>query len=226
MSLYKKLRSKARIWRKQNELKKRKKQFKREIKNREFSIICNNCWAGHIYQQLGIQYKTPTVGMFFFAECYLKFIANLKENLTKEIRFVERSKYKEANFIIEQKGPYPIGVIDDFEIQFLHYKTPEEAAKKWKERAARVDFNNLYTVFSERDVCTKEHLEAFERIKLPNKVCFTAHDYPELKSTVWIKDYDHQKYIGDIFTENTLIDKYFNVAQWLNKNEIEQANNS
>jgi uncharacterized protein (DUF1919 family) len=220
MIIYKTIRSYLRQWKKKLKNERRNRNLKKRVLNRDFSIICNNCWAGHIYQQLGIQYKTPTVGIFFFAACYLKFIANLKENLTKEIRFVERSKYKEANFIIEQKGPYPIGIIDDFEIQFLHYKTPEEAARKWKERSSRVNFDNLYYVFSERDLCAEEHLKEFDESMLPNKVCFTAHNYPDLNSTVWIKEYNSQKYVGDIYTENDVIEKYFNVANWLNLNEI------
>ena len=29
---------------------------RRRLKNKEFTIICDNCWAGKVYQELGLPY--------------------------------------------------------------------------------------------------------------------------------------------------------------------------
>ena len=40
---------------------------RRRLKNKNFTIICDNCWAGKVYQELGLPYQTPFVGMFVFS---------------------------------------------------------------------------------------------------------------------------------------------------------------
>lgn len=53
-----------------------------------FTIISNNCWGGLVYQYYGFGYDTPTVGMYFFAEDYVKFVSNLKHYLEIDIHFI------------------------------------------------------------------------------------------------------------------------------------------
>lgn len=43
---------------------------------KDFSIISNNCTGGYVYQYYGISYKTPTEGVYFTTDDYLKLIAN------------------------------------------------------------------------------------------------------------------------------------------------------
>ena len=49
------------------------------LKSTDFTIISNNCWGGHVYRRYGLPYASPTVGMYFFPDEYLKFIRNIKE---------------------------------------------------------------------------------------------------------------------------------------------------
>lgn len=51
---------------------------KRKINNIDFTIISNNCWGGLVYESYGLPKNSPTVGMFFMAEEYIKFVSNLK----------------------------------------------------------------------------------------------------------------------------------------------------
>ena len=106
----------------------RRKYFSelREFILPETSIITPNCFAGRIMQDLGTQYNSPTLGLYFFAPDYLEFLSNLKYYLTEaKIEFVESSKYPLGN---ERRAEwphlYPIGVLDGkVEIEFLHYYT-------------------------------------------------------------------------------------------------------
>ena len=58
---------------------------RRRLKNKNFTIICDNCWAGKVYQELGLPYQTPFVGMFVFSPDYIKMLKNLKYYLSGDI---------------------------------------------------------------------------------------------------------------------------------------------
>ena len=47
------------------------------LRNTDFSIICNNCWAGYVYRRFGLPYLTPTVGLYFFPEDFLKLCSDV-----------------------------------------------------------------------------------------------------------------------------------------------------
>ncbi|WP_250575514.1 DUF1919 domain-containing protein [Streptococcus macedonicus] len=68
---------------------------RRRLKNKNFTIICDNCWAGKVYQELGLPYQTPFVGMFVFSPDYIKMLKNLKYYLSGNIPliFIKESKY-------------------------------------------------------------------------------------------------------------------------------------
>lgn len=146
---------------------------RKRIKSRDFTIISNNCWAGRCYQYLGMPYLAPTVGLYFFAEDYLNFVANLKHYLDSEIRFIpsEKSRYvkelKERNQL-----NVPIGQIDDVEIVFLHYRSEEEAREKWNRRKERVNYNNIYLKFSKMNLCEEKHMKQFDELNFENKFMF------------------------------------------------------
>ncbi|MCA6056256.1 DUF1919 domain-containing protein, partial [Bacteroides thetaiotaomicron] len=67
--------------------------------------------------------------------------------------------FKESRYrkILEQRGGKniicPIGVFDDIEVIFLHYKTSEEASEKWRRRKARIYWNNIFFKMSEQNEC-------------------------------------------------------------------------
>ena len=58
-------------------------------KDEKFSIICNNCLGGFIYQYYNLEYRTPTLGLFFLAEDYIKFLSNIKFYLSKELELID-----------------------------------------------------------------------------------------------------------------------------------------
>lgn len=120
---------------------------RKRITNTNFTIISNNCWGGGVYEDLGLPYRTPTVGLFFFAPCYLKFIHNIREYSKMNLEFIDVSKYDKANKL-KSEHYYPIALLGgDIEIHFLHYKTTEEATEKWNRRRERINFGNLFFFF-------------------------------------------------------------------------------
>ena len=71
---------------------------RKRILHKNITIISNNCYSGITYEYLGLKFNSPTIGLYFFAEEYIKFLKNLKRYLTielKEIKPIESRYYKE-----------------------------------------------------------------------------------------------------------------------------------
>ena len=147
------------------------------LNNQNFTIISNNCWGGKVYEYFNIEKKSPTIGAYFFAEDYIKFIYNLKYYLGKDIKIIEAkdSKHREE---LKRRGQMdiPIGKIDDIEIIFLHYKDPKIAKEKFERRVKRINWNNLILKFSYMNNCTEEHLRKFDQIKGIKKILFVGEN--------------------------------------------------
>ena len=54
------------------------------------SIISSNCFAGRVMQDLAMQYNSPTLGLYFWADDYIEFLKNLRFYLTEaQITFTD-----------------------------------------------------------------------------------------------------------------------------------------
>ena len=158
---------------------------KKKINCDNFTIISNNCWGGFVYQSYGLKYLTPTIGCFFIADDYIRFISDIKKYLNhNELRFIEPTKSKWYQDIknISKFGEYPIGVIDDIEIHFLHYTSSEMAKEKWEERKKRINYDKIIYKFSEMNLCSEKNILDFQKLNLKNKICFISNKYAKLKN--------------------------------------------
>ena len=172
----------------------------RKLITPDTSIISSNCFAGHIMQDLGMQYNTPTLGLYFFADDYIEFLSNLKYYLTEaKLEFLEQSRYPLANERREKWIHwYPIGILGGkVEIQFLHYHTEREAANKWYRRSRRVNFDKLLVIGMEQNLTTVEHIKQFDALPFKNKIFFSSKNLRELNSNCCIDDFAVQGEVGD-----------------------------
>lgn len=173
----------------------------RSIRNRDFCIIASNCTGTLPYRFLNIPYNTPTVNLFFFAPCYLKFVKNLDYYLREPLVFYPTSRYKEGEMIRNNfEHHYPIGTLDDIEVHFMHYKTAAEAKNKWDKRKKRISTENLIFAFTDKDLCTPQLLEEFDSLPFPNKYVLTANHFPKLKSAIQVPYFEGETEIGDCYT--------------------------
>jgi len=185
--------------------------------NKSFTIISNNCWGGSVYEDLDLAYTTPTVGLFFYGPCYIKFLSNLKYYLSQDIVFVDKSSYQIANEDRSNSGLfYPIGKLDDIEIHFLHYHSELDASEKWNRRKDRINFDNLFVAFAQNELVDYELMNSFDNLDYNNKVIFSSQNFENLNSLVWIKDRQGFDNVGDIYTNKNIWRKEFDVVKWLN----------
>lgn len=188
---------------------------RKRLKYPTFTIISNNCWAGHCYRYFQVPYNTPTIGLYFFPKEYIKFVSNLEYYLNIDLHFINvvDSKHHE---VLEERGEThcPIGVLDDIEIIFLHYKTEQEAYEKWNRRKKRMDWNNLYFKFTEMNGCDDEDLKSFDALPSPHKFVFTRTKRNDIKCAIYFPGHKKEK---EISNDTTYFNRGINLIKFLNK---------
>lgn len=98
------------------------------IKNRNFTIISNNCWGGEVYKTLNKEFNTPFIGLYIDPIEFHRIILNLD--------FFINYKITSENFLFNTK--YPIANIENINIHFSHYHSIEIAIAKWNRRMLRM----------------------------------------------------------------------------------------
>jgi uncharacterized protein (DUF1919 family) len=185
------------------------------VKDQEFTIISNDCWGGGAYGHLGLAYRTPFVGTRVFAPCFIRLLRDPKRYIESRVTFTDSSQYKFMNRWREKDNDfYPIGLLnEEVEVHFLHEVDESEAKSKWDRRVSKINWENIFVKFSEDpDVCTKDHINEFDRLSYNYKVCFTFNDYSELRSTITMKEYFDERAPMYFISR-----KYFDSVSWLSK---------
>lgn len=191
---------------------------RKKLNNIDFSIISNNCWGGHVYRYYGLNYSSPTVGMYFFADEYIRFLKDLERNIHGSLRMIDAKDSKYAQILTDKKQLHiPVGCInDEIEVVFLHSKTASEAYEKWNRRAERVNFNNLIVKFSEMNLCNEEHLNKFMNMNFKKKVLFLgkSNAYLQEKGAVLVDKYTKN---FDVVDDTTYFDKFIDLNELINR---------
>lgn len=182
----------------------------KKLKNRDFSVISSNCNGGIILNDLKQKFNSPTVNLFFNAVDYLKFLENMDYYLEQELKPVKNTE-----------ETYPVGRIDDIIIHFMHYKNFESAKEKWNERLKRLNKDNLFIIMTDRDGCTYELIERFDKLPFINKVIFTHKEYKNIRSSFYIEGFENEGQVGELskykskFSFNRYYDQ-FDYVEWFN----------
>lgn len=189
-----------------------------KLNNVDFTIISNNCWGGVVYEHFGLPKLSPTVGLYFFADDYIKFVKNLKYYLSLNIKMIKASDSRHADELHNRgQDDVPVGVLDDVEIVFLHYKNAEVAKEKWERRVGRVNWNNLIIKFSYMNGCDDAILEEFEAIvqQYPKSVVFVPKEYPEYHNAYVVPGLPN----GQIGDDTFHFKRYVDILSLINSHE-------
>lgn len=185
-----------------------------KLKNKSPSIICCNCIGGVMLHDLGLEFKTPTINLFFAAEDYIRYVENMEYYNALELEFCPDIQLN-----------YPVAKCGDIKINFMHYASIAEAEGKWYQRVRKIDYDNLFFIFTDMaEGCTYEHLKRFDNLKCKNKVVFTALPYDEIQSSFYIPGFEEQGHVGNLIPyRNCVTGKrfydYFNYVKWLNEDK-------
>lgn len=187
--------------------------FDSSVRNKNFCIFSNDCWGGELYRCLDLPYNTPFVGLMLMAPCYIKFLKEPRKYLEAKLEFAPESKYPLVNELRRNSSMFPVGKILDIEVQFMHYKTEEEAFEKWSRRKSRINWSNVYVKFSlDKDYATDNHLTDFDLLPYERKICFSKSDHPDSLSCMKIADFVEN---GKFLFRASM--KQFDIAGWINE---------
>ena len=194
-------------------------QLRAKLVNDDFSIISNNCWGGVCYEHYGLQKLSPTVGMYFYPEDFLKLISDIDYYFSMELEVITSRDSKRLDILRkDHSDQFYLGVLGDIEAVLVHYKDPQIAKEKWKRRVSRINRNNLVFKFSQQNGCLDQHLQQFATIELPGKKFMFVKDSTYLYDcAVHYRGFEKcEEIMNDTFYWN----RYFDVTRFLNGDGI------
>jgi len=159
------------------------KTLQARLNNCNISLISNNCNGCIVLHDLGLQFNSQFVNLYLKADDYIRYLENFDYYNSLSPEFINREE--------QNGGGYPIGLLQDIKIFFVHYKTTQEALYKWNLRKKRIIKENLFVIFTDQGDCTYNHLKRFDALPFNNKVVFTSKYYPEIRSSFFVKSYEN-----------------------------------
>lgn len=190
------------------------RKYRLMLKNKSMSVLSSNCTGAFTLHDLGMKFNSPFVNLWMSPKDFIKYVENL--DTYRYIPLIESI----------EESPYPIGLLQDLKIHFQHYSSFEEAKRKWEERSKRINKDNLFVIMSERDGCTYQDLENFNKLPLKNKVVFTCKKYPKIESSFSFPEYENQQELGHLFERKGLLGKkvydQFPYVEWFNTGKIKR----
>lgn len=183
------------------------------LKNKDFTLLSSNCNGACICHDLGLEFRSPFVNLFLNAQDYLKLLGAPKEYLEKKLEFVNNAGVD-----------YPVAMLGDVTLHFMHYKSENEAQEAWCRRKERMNWENLFVLMSDKDGCNEEILRAFDALPYKNKVVFTHVPHPQIGSAVYIPGFEKEQEVGncDAFIKPGSGKKYydaFDYVTWFNNGQ-------
>lgn len=181
--------------------------MKKRMNNQEFSIISSDCIGGLVYHDLQMQFKSPTINMAIPAHSFVKLCSNLKYYMQIDPEEVESEE------------PYPVMRIGDVILNGIHYHSFEELRDKWNERKKRINYENLFMIFTTKDGFDDTLLELIEKIP-GNKVLFSNKPY-KYDWCCYLPEFANEDKVGDLTRYVGLLgykfyDYHFDMIEWLN----------
>lgn len=185
---------------------------RKRLKNTDFSLLCNNCNGGTVSHDLGLQFRSPTVNLFFYHDHFFRFCENFDYYIAQPLVLCE-------NPIHKPETEYPVCNLGDLELHFLHYESFEQAKEKWDTRTARINRDNIFVMWTFFDGTDEQWLARFDKIPFENKVAFTEREFPQYKSAFCIHGFEERGLgvltLFDGLTGKRVIDR-FDYVTWFN----------
>ncbi len=168
------------------------------LKRNGLSIISQNCWGGLVYHYLGLQFTSPFINMAVSEDDMLKLMGDLKKYMDYEVQ------YKTKRFNDTLGRYYPVGIIGDVELKFIHYIDFDEAVNKWEKRKSRINYDKLLFMAYTEDV---KFADRFVKVENCKKICFAPFEHQS--GCIWYLPHkEKEKPFWEIVTASA-IGKYY-----------------
>lgn len=149
------------------------------------TFFSQNCIGGMFYKDMGMQFASPTIGLFLRGSDFVRFVSNPEDYLSREL-------------LMRWGEEYPIGILGDLEIHFMHYDTCREAKEAWYRRCGRVNWNRILMLCTDRDGFTNEDFETWKKVTYP-KLLFTANQaYRDHPDSLYFPEFRRSGVVGEL----------------------------
>ena len=134
---------------------------------------------------MDLQFQSPTINLFFSAEDFLKFAANLYTYI-----YLELDMYW---------GPdYPMGRLGDLVIHFMHYLTCREAKDAWERRSRRLHYDKIVIISTDRNNFGTDEFTEWKNLPY-KKILFTANSkFAGEEGVVFYPEYEKKGLVPDL----------------------------
>lgn len=171
----------------------------------DVTIISQNCIGGVIYHDLGMQFLSPTINLFFKEPDFVRFVLNLEHYMACELEM----RWEEE---------YPVGRLDDIEIHFMHYETCKEAKEKWERRKQRINWDSILVLASDQEGFDEVVFQQWKQIPYA-KVLFTAQtQYAQDQDSMFFPEYGAHGVVGDLISRRKFY-KDGRIMEYIAKNQ-------
>ena len=192
------------------------------LKNKNFTILANNCIAGFIYKRYGLKFLSPTVNINIPPNDFIKFCKNYEYYISLEL--TPTTNFDQAWFTSIGGGEigFPVGKLGDITLYFQHEKNFQEAKKNWDRRKLRINKDNIFIVLFDINP-DKNTLNEFEKIKTPKKIyLYYKGNLPTTSYTFKIQKLENnsRNWYSRMNRLNPFSKKYyeqFNFTNWFNE---------
>ena len=185
-------------------------RLREQLKNHQMSVISSNCNGALILHDLAEQFRSPFVNLYLEPADFIKYLQNPTYYHAQTLAF-EQTDYA-----------YPVATLGDIRLYFVHYHSEQDAREKWQQRSARINWDNLFVMMTARDGFTDADLQAFDALPYKHKVVFVHKPYPHIASAVYIRGFEHQTQVGDLYDYSGWLGKkyydQFDYVSWFNQN--------
>lgn len=181
------------------------------LKNKDITILCNNCLGGIVYHCLGLPFLSPTVNLMVNSTAdFIKFCKNIDYYLKQQI--VE---------IKDDNVTYPVGMCGDIKLHFNHYHSFEDAVAKWDSRKRRINRNNIYLIsndyISDTEFVSREEIIEFGKLNCKNLIMFTSVRHEDIPYTYYLGlDKLKRIMLTNKYTGLRDFEKYWDYVSFLN----------
>ena len=186
------------------------RRINRRLKNRNFTLFCNNCIGGRIYHSLGMEFTSPFINLLVGenADDFVKFLKNREHYLNSELVFIHDGVKK-----------YPRAFLDDIKIGFVHYKTEDEAVAAWERRKKRIINGRIWVIIYAKQGISKQDYDELTALDYKNIAVIAEKDCIQDFATdvIPISDKCKNWFSRDKYGFQ-MYERYFDFVSFLNKN--------
>ena len=161
-------------------------KMRSQLRNRDITIISQNCIGGVFYHDMKLPFISPTINLFIWEPDFVRMACNLEHYMNTDLELFWGEEY-------------PIGVLGgDVHIDFMHYHSCTEARESWDRRKKRINWKNIVIFATDRNGFSNQVFEQWKTVRYP-KVLFTVNKaFKDERGTVVYPQYAKKGFVPNL----------------------------